>query len=752
MTYLGMIMASITQYAGNSTGYMMGIDDTIPNGLDPLFEPTLERVLKWMEKQIENSPPHSLTEDSSESMKHFRDGRCAWTISVDHDNELLKDDNIGFVPLPGSHQVLDRSASTTASHHTKSHNSVTDSMTNCTASCGPNCQQTGSVTLCPHGKDFVNRGRVNQVPFGAVDATVGTVSALVSRDRQEEAKNFFKFVLASDVRQNDSVVGESSYNRMQQPLTYSELEKSDVSNYEETMKSLTSSPNAAIPFRVPNAFNLLSDLDDRIYEYLVDGDYSNDRREQVTQAAEKSWHMMISMYDSRGPHIRQPTSIFYELSQGVDVPTPASDLYIGLVARGVMWILAALSCLISVYFALWVWTYEQKRVIRASQPVFLYLICAGTFVMASSVFTLGIEDDIASDELTSATCMASYWLYSLGFTAVISALFSKMWMLGKVFQKPRNEQRIQITKQDILFPFFIIFGLDCAVLSIWTILDRQRWVRMPVHNNVPYSLTIVDESTVGWCVSEHSKWYCGLLLLINFVILVLSLVQSYECRRITTEYAESAWVTIAIVTTAQVWFISLPLVILWDDNPTRWFILRSSTVLCTTFAILLLIFVPKMNYLYEALNKNIKVGRLSHEQTKMKLFDDNCDRSGDLTKSGDLTLSGSIASTKGSSQYCTQRNKDPKGTIGIKIVKFTNLNSDEVNALEDNVDSLLLRNKVLKDIGRRLRDNIDEHQLEKSHRFSKSMRNQRISIGSIIEAKPENLRPSRIARRNSYLA
>ena len=52
--------------------------------------------------------------------------------------------------------------------------------------------------------------------------------------------------------------------------------------------------------------------------------------------------------------------------------------------------------------------------------------------MASSVFTLGVEDDIASDEFISATCMASYWLFSLGFTAVISAMFAKMWMLGQV--------------------------------------------------------------------------------------------------------------------------------------------------------------------------------------------------------------------------------------------------------------------------------------------------------------------------------
>lgn len=470
MTYLGMMMASMTQYTGNSTGYMLGMDSASSNGLDPLFQPTLERILKWMEQQIENSTPRSLTEDSFDSMKNFREGRCALTISVDHDSELLKDHKIGFVPLPGSHQVLDRSDTA----------APPDSMTNCSATCSGNCRKQGFSARCPYGKDFGNWGRVNQVPFGAIDATVGTVSALVSRDRQEQAKKFFKFVLASDVIQDDTGVGESSYSRTRQPLTYSELEKFDVSNYKEVMKSLTSSPNAAIPFRVPNAFNLLSDLDDRIYDYLADGDYSNDSREKVGRTAERSWNAMISMYDFRGPYKRQPTSMIYELSMGVHVPMPSSDLYIGWVARGIMWILACLSCLGSMFSALWVWTYQQERVIRgmlnltlfhglpnathdfllirlilvrraqsysysvliycfsfrersiASQPVFLYLICAGTFVMATSVFTFGIEDDIASDEISSVACMANYWLYALGFTAVISAVFSKMWMLGKV--------------------------------------------------------------------------------------------------------------------------------------------------------------------------------------------------------------------------------------------------------------------------------------------------------------------------------
>lgn len=333
MTYVGMILASMTQYEGNSTGYMLGMDDTSPNGLDPLFEPTIERTLKWMEKHILNSKGRSLLEDSTDSMKNFRDGRCAWTISVDHDSKLLEKDNIGFVPLPGSHQVLDRG---------------TDSMINCTAA------------SCPYGNDFLNRRSTNQVPFGAVDATVGTVSALVSRDRQVDAKKFFKFVLASHVRQDDNG------NQISQPLTYSELEQSDVAHYEKTMKSLTSSPNAAIPFWVPNAFNLLSDLDDRIYNYLYEADYSDNRREEVSRAAEKSWNMMISMYDFRRPSNRQSTSYLYEVSMGLHASPPTSDFYIGWLARGVMWSIAALSCLGSICSALWVLTYQRERVIRGT--------------------------------------------------------------------------------------------------------------------------------------------------------------------------------------------------------------------------------------------------------------------------------------------------------------------------------------------------------------------------------------------------
>jgi hypothetical protein len=354
MTYLGMMLSSMTQVMGNSTGWMMGLNysNHSPTGVDPLFQPTLEYILKWMEQQITTGgPSNQLTEDSSYNMQLFRDGRCAMTVTSDYDAELLKDDTVGFVPLPGSDYFLDRS---TAKHHNNNNNNNSNSKNDDDDDDDDQIMKNCTDILCPFGKDYFenngDRDIVNLVPFGATDATVGTVSGFISKYRQEETKKFYKFVLES-----------SSSNH--QPLTYSELENSIVPGYETTITALTCNPNAAIPFRVPNAFKLLSELDNRVYEYLVNGDYDDDNRKRVTQNVVNSWQSMISMYDFRD-HRLLPTSVFYEKSLGVFVPEPASDLYIGWVARGAMWGLGGVSCLLSVSLAIWVWRYQHERVIR----------------------------------------------------------------------------------------------------------------------------------------------------------------------------------------------------------------------------------------------------------------------------------------------------------------------------------------------------------------------------------------------------
>lgn len=108
----------------------------------------------------------------------------------------------------------------------------------------------------------------------------------------------------------------------------------------------------------------------------------------------------------------------------------------GLIIFGL--VLCGLLCLLSLLCAIWTIRYRHRRIVKASQPEFLCLICFGVFVMALSIIPLGIEadyremQDIETGDLTDdanlaipktdAACMALPWLFSLGFAIIFSAL------------------------------------------------------------------------------------------------------------------------------------------------------------------------------------------------------------------------------------------------------------------------------------------------------------------------------------------
>ncbi|KAL7529722.1 hypothetical protein ACHAXR_009329 [Thalassiosira sp. AJA248-18] len=59
--------------------------------------------------------------------------------------------------------------------------------------------------------------------------------------------------------------------------------------------------------------------------------------------------------------------------------------------------LMALAMALSIFFSCYTFKERKHRVIRASQPLFLQLICAGTFIMASSIIPLSIDDGIGEN-------------------------------------------------------------------------------------------------------------------------------------------------------------------------------------------------------------------------------------------------------------------------------------------------------------------------------------------------------------------
>mmetsp|Transcript_20073 Transcript_20073/g.57613 ORF Transcript_20073/g.57613 Transcript_20073/m.57613 type:complete len:450 (-) Transcript_20073:210-1559(-) len=82
------------------------------------------------------------------------------------------------------------------------------------------------------------------------------------------------------------------------------------------------------------------------------------------------------------------------------------------------YVLAAIVISLSVFFAQWTYRKRNVRVVRASQPFFLYMILAGVSLMGASIIPMGIEE-------SDAACVTVPWLLGVGYVTTFAALSSK---------------------------------------------------------------------------------------------------------------------------------------------------------------------------------------------------------------------------------------------------------------------------------------------------------------------------------------
>lgn len=142
--------------------------------------------------------------------------------------------------------------------------------------------------------------------------------------------------------------------------------------------------------------------------------------------------------------------------------------------------LMAFAAAASVACGLWVFVYRQHRVLKASQPPFLYLACFGALVQALAIFTISFdESDGWTEDQLGAACMAMPWLLALGTILVYGALFSKLYRLNKVLKVSRHK----ITMKTVAWPMSFLALLVVLVLILWTILNPLTWERVSNFND-----------------------------------------------------------------------------------------------------------------------------------------------------------------------------------------------------------------------------------------------------------------------------
>jgi gamma-aminobutyric acid type B receptor len=275
-------------------------------------------------------------------------------------------------------------------------------------------------------------------------------------------------------------------------------------------------------------------------------------------------------------------------------PSHVSGEELNLISKGVLYFtvsVAALVMMLSIGCAWWTIRYRKKRVVRRSQPIFLCMLCVGTFLMASTVGFQGFQEPLSEGALDFA-CMFSPWLISIGFTTTFAALFSKTWRINHVYRKAQKLKRVTVRVQDVLWPFAVLFVASVAVLTAWTITDPLKWERVTISEDSYGQPT----ASYGTCYALQGKDRAFLIASISLcvVALVIANYQSFLARNLPSDYNEAFFVAITNAILLESAIVSAPILAIVHEEPESFFLVRSLLLIVASLSVLLPIFVPKM--------------------------------------------------------------------------------------------------------------------------------------------------------------
>lgn len=216
--------------------------------------------------------------------------------------------------------------------------------------------------------------------------------------------------------------------------------------------------------------------------------------------------------------------------------------------------LSSLAVFLAIASGTWVFFNRDKRLVRAAQPEFLYLLCVGaTLVAASSIFVSFDEDKGKSEEQLDRLCSAFPWFAVVGYSVMYCALFSKLWRLSQLMQMRRKAVKIQ----QVLAPFCILNGCILVILTVWQIVKPFQWERSVISEE-PYE-------TYGECVTEDGSLPFTIpIAVLMFLALLTTAYYSWKLRNVQSELSESKMIFAGIFIHIQTWLVGVPIFYITD--------------------------------------------------------------------------------------------------------------------------------------------------------------------------------------------
>jgi hypothetical protein len=376
---------------------------------------------------------------------------------------------------------------------------------------------------------------------------------------------------------------------------------------------------------------------------------------------------------------------------------PAEDF--NYISNGFMYLghaLFAVLTLASIIAASWTWYYREKWVVKVSQPQLLGMVILGCWISSLSIMFMGVQtgyrqdQDSATGEPTGghntdisrvdASCMAWPWLYGLGFVITFSSLFAKIQRVKLIYLAGRQMQRKTIQFKDVAYIVAFMLVIETAILLSWQIASPLRWEREVLTEEDGFPV-----ESVGSCTSDDGWHYFLALVLFHVACLFCALVLCFQTKDINSDFAESSYLSLAVIFMFQVLVLAVPISALVQDNADVFYFARACAIFLQNLTVLALLFVPKMFRVSEVQSEEARGGgrpsttiySLSSIRPSRRISGmDSAMTSNDGDSS--LHLSSHLCTPTASTTSATM--PVPSNYIGSDLASINEMNSDSISA------------------------------------------------------------------------
>jgi len=260
-----------------------------------------------------------------------------------------------------------------------------------------------------------------------------------------------------------------------------------------------------------------------------------------------------------------------------------------------------ISCIFSALALVWVLKHRAMRIIRFSQPLFLYIMLGGCIVYTMTLIPLTMDGSYFPpevDEYGRETydrlddfCKTIPWLYTTGFTMIFGALLGKTWRIKEIFINPELKKKV-IKNKKVLLQLGQGLLISWVICFSWAIDAPLHWVKVvdkvdPLNGVSP---VVYHER----CGSEKMEIYLPLILILQLVAYIYGTVLSYKIRALKDDFSETTSINLGMFMNMQALLFVIALGWIERDNPTVILLVNSFFIIIGGLGTVASIIIPKM--------------------------------------------------------------------------------------------------------------------------------------------------------------